>query len=364
MEINLFEYDSEINVNTYVAGCSYADEEYIRKISLDTPISIVPEFENVYDSSAFAVYAELGGERIHIGYLPSNQCIPMSWNMKKHLEHGNEIKEVYVDKIYYDNSERRGRDGYYYPCIDISFKVKLNAKQIEKPLEQIAKGQKEDDLEIIEVNQETFLLYARPYLQEIVDIVDYNKKMYSIATFEHNTMFLDVEKLSESRLFQFEGTYKIRKGLLRLLFEHLELKLSKEEYGYEYAIDVELTGGFYISNLKRVLQELSELDEEQAEVVLALLSDDCELDYGYYNQIRGSEFASALDEEYTPFANKEEFERELEEYIQEYIEDIDDEDEKEIVEDNIRSEVRELTITLPSGKLAMIFYDDLSHIQL
>ena len=63
--------------STQIAGAYYRDsaaQATLAEADRDTPIRLVPEPDNPYDSNAIAVYVEGPVLAYHVGYIPRNHC--------------------------------------------------------------------------------------------------------------------------------------------------------------------------------------------------------------------------------------------------------------------------------------------------
>lgn len=355
----------KIQIKTYIAGVSYENrDEHIRKLTLSSSIKIVPDFKNPHHNNAFKVIAAINEEEVVLGYLPRE----LANRMRNFVDHGHEIKQAYVRKIYYDKGEK-GQYGYY-PSVDIEFEVKLNKQEVDKemPVEKIE--MKQGSMKIIELDQQRLQTILKSRLTYLQEVIDYNEQMYSRALFndyvdyplshywgteeevlEHWSKQNDL-KLEEGEVI------KIREGLLHILLEKIDLNVRKS--GNSYLVSLSFYNREHIGEVIGYLRDLSEMDADRAEVFMELLNEDSKNDFdlGYYNQNRGSEFYEAFDVDFCMYEDGEELDKEIESCIQSFKENSDDLDEDELTnyKDYVDSVVDELVIKLPSGRFALIFY--------
>lgn len=361
-------------IKTHVAGVSYENREnYIRNLTLDSPIKLVPDFTNIHHSSAFKVIATINDEEAELGYLPYE----LANTTKAHIEHGNEIAQAYVHQIYYDRGEK-GKCGYY-PCVDIKFEIKLNNQPVtdrEMPVEKIETEQ--GSMRIIELDQQQLQAVLKPrltYLQEVIyynrlkwgwvlfsDFVKYPVPPYFFTDEKSATDFW-FERRNQADIFKLEEgeIIKIPEGLLHILLEKIDIDVRKD--GYHYDVSLCFNRNEHIREFMRELRDLSEVDEDRAEVIMELLNENSknDFDYGYYNNNRGREFYSSMEERFCIYENAEELEKDIEICVQAFKEyEEADEEELQNYRDYVESTVDELTIKLPrSGRIALIFYDDI-----
>lgn len=344
-----------IRIETYVAGISYENrEENVRKLCLASPVELVPEFDNPYDSNAFKVIAEITGEEAQIGYLPRE----LARKMKGHLEHGSKILDCRVNTISSVTSGE-GLDVMLEILLELNEKTGIDIPNETFKTEALS-------MKVVELDQEGLYEALKPRLTFLQQVIDYNKEKYGYDAFNDCVKYEDDRytrnywfKGWRHRLFSLEEgeVIRIREGLLHLLLQQISLKTHRERDGYAYEVQLSFDKGdmeYFLDSLR----QLAEMDEDRSEVVMELLNDNNNFDYGYYNNIRGDEFNSAVAEYFHIFESEEALEKEIERYIEEGKEDFSGEafeDFKDVVE----STVREITIPLPSGRFALIFYEDI-----
>ena len=376
-EIDFFrQKEKTVHFNTRVAGVSYEKRyELVRKMTLDTEVFLVEDPDNEYDLNAIKVMAVIDSEEKHIGFIPSQNGLAKI--IKKHLEHGSKIVGVQVDKIYYGTYEQGPRYTEEFQTFDIKISLELNRKEIEFYFEEESTGLEGSEMDVLKLDKKNFFEFLKPYIKKADAILSYNREVYGDATFVDRIRYdkknpdwwyrlncynTYSRKVYDLRILEEKPFIEVRRGLLKKLLEQLYMKVCFDADRHAFIASLELREG---GDLSDYLERMCELNEDQAEVAIALL-DENKFDYGYYNDNRGRELNEALDERFFIYENKDVYEKELQAAIKKYAVDwwgepLEGECLEEF-EDRVRTEAGELTIELSNGRLALIFYDAIEDI--
>lgn len=175
-----------------VAGTAFENRStYMRKMNMDTKITIKKEEDNPYDKDAIAVYAEIEKMGLKkIGYIPSKLCKTLAKKLEKSDLHHATICDISKQMM----STKSGFDTTYYSLtISLTFQTKEDLEvERERYLaginypenrfyfknifsEELGQQLEEMEVRMQQIAKKNYLLVSNSYMYSADAIINYAK---------------------------------------------------------------------------------------------------------------------------------------------------------------------------------------------